>query len=143
MSEFLAADSENVVNEPDVGLTPLVDVVFQLLVFFILTSTFATPVLDVVLPQLSETQSNSESNAWRIELDAEGQLALEGQNVASDTFENLLTTLISEYPERRNAILAADEKADHGAVLELMQKLGNLGINQLYFEHTVGEGGMQ
>ncbi len=37
-------------EEVNIDLTPLIDVVFMLLIFFIMTTTFSKPVLDVILP---------------------------------------------------------------------------------------------
>ena len=37
-------------EEINIDLTPLIDVVFMLLIFFIMTTTFSKPVLDVILP---------------------------------------------------------------------------------------------
>lgn len=51
MNDDLFADAE-------IDLTPLIDVVFMLLVFFIMTTTFSRPVLDIVLPK-SETAEKS------------------------------------------------------------------------------------
>lgn len=47
----------------DIGLdiTPLIDVIFMLLIFFIMTTTFSKPVLDIVLPQ-SESAEDPASN---------------------------------------------------------------------------------
>ena len=41
-------------EEPSIDLTPLIDTIFMLLIFFIMTTTFSRPVLDIVLPASSE-----------------------------------------------------------------------------------------
>lgn len=46
-------------EEPDIDLTPLIDVVFMLLVFFIMTTTFSRPVLDIVLPKSEEAEKQA------------------------------------------------------------------------------------
>lgn len=48
---------ENIFDDAGIDLTPLIDVIFMLLVFFIMTTTFSRPVLDIVLPK-SETAAN-------------------------------------------------------------------------------------
>lgn len=47
-------------EEINIDLTPLIDVVFMLLIFFIMTTTFSKPVLDVILPE-SKTAESKES----------------------------------------------------------------------------------
>lgn len=44
-------------EEAGIDLTPLIDVVFMLLVFFIMTTTFSKPVLDIVLPRSEEAEA--------------------------------------------------------------------------------------
>lgn len=38
-------------DEPQIDLTPLIDCLFMLIIFFVLTMSFSKPVLEVVLPQ--------------------------------------------------------------------------------------------
>lgn len=44
-------------EEVNIDLTPLIDVVFMLLIFFIMTTTFSKPVLDVILPESKMAES--------------------------------------------------------------------------------------
>ena len=44
-------------EDASIDLTPVIDVIFMLLIFFIMTTTFSKPVLDIVLPA-SETSRN-------------------------------------------------------------------------------------
>ena len=44
-------------EEPRVDLTPLIDVIFMLVIFFVMTMTFSKPVLDVVLPAAKTPRS--------------------------------------------------------------------------------------
>ena len=39
-------------EDASIDLTPVIDVIFMLLIFFIMTTTFSKPVLDIVLPEL-------------------------------------------------------------------------------------------
>ena len=140
MSDFLGMeDAGHESVSPDPGLTPLVDVVFQLLVFFILTSTFASPALDIVLPQLSEDSNVETPDAWRVELDAAGNLAVDGESIPAERIESRFRTLVAATPERDTAIVAADTDVPHGRVLVLMQTLGRAGVRQLLFEHELRE----
>ncbi len=52
-------------EEINIDLTPLIDVVFMLLIFFIMTTTFSKPVLDVILPA-SKTAESKESQTQEI-----------------------------------------------------------------------------
>ncbi len=139
MNAFLGSETGAEEAAPDSGLTPLVDVVFQLLIFFILTSTFATPTLEVDLPELVESANVETPDAWRVELDAVGGLAVEGQSVPLKDIEATFRALIAKAPGRETAIVAADKGVAHGRVLEVMERLGKAGVHQLLFEHEAGE----
>lgn len=52
-------------EEVNIDLTPLIDVVFMLLIFFIMTTTFSKPVLDVILPA-SKTAESKETQTQEI-----------------------------------------------------------------------------
>ncbi|MDV7394607.1 biopolymer transporter ExbD, partial [Arthrospira platensis SPKY1] len=68
--------------EDTVELTPLIDVIFQLLVFFMLTSTFMLPTIDLSLPRLGgETQVVDSKDIPRLEVDSSGQIRLNGQPI--------------------------------------------------------------
>ena len=46
-----------------IDLTPLIDVVFMLLIFFIMTTTFSKPVLELVLPESENAEQQSKKEA--------------------------------------------------------------------------------
>lgn len=119
-------------EEPSVGLMPLIDVVFQLLVFFMLTSTFASPALELVLPQISHEAEPAEATAWQVELNAEGLLAVEGAPVDGE-IEGALKRILSVDTERKNAALRADAAVPHGRVTEVLQALSSAGIEHVFF----------
>jgi biopolymer transport protein ExbD len=122
-------------GSPESRLTPLIDVVFQLLVFFILTSTFANPALDIVLPQLAGETEAETVEAWRVELDAAGNLAVEGERIAVEDLDGVVRALVAGSPGRDAVVVAADAAVAHGRVLEVMQVLGEAGLRNLLFEH--------
>ncbi|MEM8710152.1 MAG: biopolymer transporter ExbD, partial [Planctomycetota bacterium] len=66
-----------------IELTPLIDVVFQLLVFFLLTSSFVQPSLRLDLPR-GATLDDPDPTPIIVEIDAEGQIAVDGEIVESD-----------------------------------------------------------
>ena len=61
-------------EEITVDLTPLIDVVFMLLIFFIMTTTFSKPVLEVILPQSENAeQQNKKETEILISITKEGK----------------------------------------------------------------------
>lgn len=118
---------------PDVGLTPLIDVVFQLLVFFLLTTTFALPALKIALPEIEPGVAATPENGLTIDIEASGAILVQGQSAAGGDWRQLLTA----QPEPATvALIRADREASYGKVSEVMQALGKAGIEQINFVHA-------
>ena len=61
----------------DINLTPLVDIVFILLIFFLITSTFVqSPGIDVNLPKAGSSTETRQAQSIVITVDENGQLIL-------------------------------------------------------------------
>ena len=82
-------------EEPSIDLTPLIDTIFMLLIFFIMTTTFSRPVLDILLPASGEAESSGERREQVISIKADGSLHYEGRQIT----ENDLDEVLAERPE--------------------------------------------
>ncbi len=77
--------------EADIDLTPLIDVVFMLLLFFILASTFSLPVLPVALPKAGTAERGADdSTRLVLTIDAEGILYHQAAPIAAQDVPGLL-----------------------------------------------------
>lgn len=78
-------------DEVGIDLTPLIDVVFMLLIFFIMTTTFSKPVLEIVLPEseMSEvpTQQNKEI---LVSVTKEGEIIYKNEAINQDKLAEIL-----------------------------------------------------
>lgn len=64
----------NLEDEPNVDLTPLIDVIFMLLIFFIMTTTFSRPVLDIILPSATQAEPVGDNSELVISIKEDGTL---------------------------------------------------------------------
>lgn len=103
-------------EDASIDLTPVIDVVFMLLIFFIMTTTFSKPVLDIILP-VSET---AEQPAERlpelvITITAEGKIFFNGAELGRADLSELLD-------ERQGNLLNlfVDEKAPFEAFVAVV-----------------------
>ena len=62
-------------DDLNVDLTPLIDVIFMLVIFFIMTMSFTLPVIDFNLPQSGTAQSESRTTTIRVSVDAHGNFS--------------------------------------------------------------------
>lgn len=115
----------------EVNLTPLIDIVFQLLIFFLITTTFVqNPGIDVELPKASAEPSRNEQESVIIAVTAEGRIVHQGQAVSP---EELTERLTEQHTQRQNAtiIVQADTHTPHGKVVEVMDLARRIGFRQL------------
>lgn len=86
--------------DADIDLTPLIDVVFLLIIFFVLASTFNKPVMDLILPESKTAQkgTTAEQRAdLMIQITKDGQILAENQAFSVDN----LAPLVALEPEAR------------------------------------------
>ena len=121
--------------EVSVNLTPLIDVVFLLLIFFMVSTTFTRESrLQVNLPEASAEAAPQEAIALEIVIDAGNRYAVNGRSLARQDLETLKQALrISAGDEDTNptVLISADAAASHQAVIRAMDAAGQLGFSQL------------
>ena len=83
-------------DEPQIDLTPLIDCLFMLIIFFVLTMSFSKPVLEVILPEATNAETSQARNELLVSVKADGTLYL---NAAPATIEEIARAL-DEAPER-------------------------------------------
>lgn len=108
-------------EDAGIDLTPLIDVIFMLLIFFIMTTTFSKPVLDIVLPSADTAEESPRKSAEMvISIKADGTVIHQEQAVDKDALNALLGTRKDELLN-----LFVDEKAPFDAfvgVVDLARK---------------------
>jgi biopolymer transport protein ExbD len=111
-------------------LTPLIDVVLMLVIFFLLTTTFAlSPGVQVDLPQGSSLQQPRESDAM-ITITKDGAVYFQDAQVSLETLQAVLQRAKSQQPRLR-VVIKADTLVQHGQVVEVMDMAKLVGIERL------------
>lgn len=115
----------------EVNLTPLIDIVFILLIFFLITSTFVTNEgIEVEKPSAGSSEELTASNSIAIAITKEGQYIHERQVFNPD---ELTERLKSYKTERADAtvIIQGDTQAQLGKVVELMDIARTAGFRDI------------
>lgn len=121
------------VEEPDVNLTPLIDVVFLLLIFFMVSTTFRKEVdLKIELPTASEA-SEAQDRRLEIAIDSLGRMYVNDQPIADDQPEALKMAIVDAVGDERDLpfVIRADGRTPHQAVVKAMDIAGLLGFRQI------------
>ncbi|KXJ52563.1 MAG: biopolymer transporter ExbD [Neptuniibacter sp. Phe_28] len=121
-------------EEVNVNLTPLIDVVFLLLIFFMVSTTFTKEThLEVDLPQASGDKSVSEEQVLEILITDEGNYSVNGKPLVNTQAETLRRALKELSGDKRDMplVITADAKTPHQAVVTAMDVSGQLGFSKL------------
>ena len=124
----MAREKAKIKQAEQLDLTPMIDVVFQLLIFFMVTAVFAiTPGLDIKLPEAETAQAPDKENLF-IVVDQDGNMKLNHKSV---TFANLKDELVSKRAILDNTtaiIIQGDERATHGQIVNIMDIAREVGL---------------
>jgi len=106
-----------------INIVPMIDVIFSILAFFIISTLYLTSSegLPVNLPSASTAQSQR-STELTITIKPDGQLALNREPIELDALEATVRSLV-EPNSSTLVIVNADEKVDHGQVVSVMDRL--------------------
>lgn len=119
----------------DIGLAPLIDVVFILLLFFVVTTTFTRETqLKVDLPEAaSGTPPEAEKKQLEVMIDTQGSYSLNDKALIKSDLATLMAALAKESGGDTSLplIISADGKTPHQAVITAMDAAGKLGFGHL------------
>lgn len=110
---------------PEINLTPMIDVVFAILTFFILASLLLTRSegIPVNLPSAkTATQQNQTPTKLTVTIDEQGKVSLDRQRVEVSQLATRVKALKGNKPELI-AIVNADRAVVHGQVITVMDEL--------------------
>jgi len=114
-----------------IDITPIIDTVFNLLIFFALSLNFiSTPGIKVQLPKSSAKEVALEPKDVRVVISEAGQLYLNEDAVTPQVLGEMLQKAAAKSPETR-VLIQADERVPHGRVVEVMDFARIAGLTRL------------
>jgi len=121
-------------DELDLNLTPLIDVVFLLLIFFMVSTTFEkTARLKVDLPQASAEAEQQPAEKIILGIDVEGRYYINDRQLVNTQLKTLKLALSKVAGDNREmpVVLRADAKTPHQAVVTAMDAASQVGLTRL------------
>jgi biopolymer transport protein ExbD len=116
-------------NLPQVPMEPLVDCVFLLLIFFMISNILKIPPpFRVELPE-SKARSEFERKRYSVYIHATGQISIDDQRM--ENLDQMLNYLLLKKKEIEVLIIRADKDAEHGFVVDVMEKAKQAEIDNL------------
>ncbi|QAR32928.1 biopolymer transporter ExbD [Geovibrio thiophilus] len=113
----------------DINITPLIDVVFLLLIFFMVSTSFiVSSSIDVDLPKAKGDPVEVKKNI-RISINSEGGIHINGVLYPDDKVAGILDSLKNESAEA-TVVIEADKSATHGKVVFVMDAARKTGFEK-------------
>lgn len=112
-------------TELSLEVTPLIDIVFLLLIFFVLNSQFEKlTTMELSLPKVNSNQLNELANEnLIIEINSAEEIILNGKRLSEFSYTSLNDFIINNYPENKKAVISADSDTKYQYLVTVMDVL--------------------
>lgn len=108
-------------TEQEINISPLIDIVFILLIFFMVSATFVKDYdLDINRPKASSSTASS-SKAIRVHIDSTGEVFIDGQPVRTWVVQNYVRDKLSNSSDS-TVLVIADEGVAAGKLIEVVDQ---------------------
>ena len=131
-------NSTSPVEEVNINLTPLIDVVFLLLIFFMVSTTFdTTSELKIKLPEASQNETTKAKQPLQLMIDAKGQFFLNARELSSQNAEALSFALQRVLDGAdRPIVIQSDAESPVQSLVTAMDVVARLGLTQVSIATT-------
>ena len=114
-------------DDLDINITPMLDIVFIMLIFFIVTTSFVKePGIDPQRP-VAETSEPKPRGNILIGVDTEGQIWMNNRRVELTDIRLLVEEAVNETPES-SAVVVSDQESPTGIVIDIMDQVRAGGV---------------
>ena len=120
-------------TELSLEVTPLIDIVFLLLIFFVLNSQFdKLTTMELSLPKVNSNQLNELTDEnLVIEINSAEELILNGERLNEFSYTFLNDFIINNYPNSKKAVISADSDTKYQYLVTVMDVLNNNNFNSV------------
>ncbi|MFO7821369.1 MAG: biopolymer transporter ExbD [Lentisphaeria bacterium] len=125
LSSVNVETSENV----DINLSPLIDMVFLLLIFFMVTTVFVEETGIKVQKPTASSVSQMEKESILLAIDSDGNIYFAKQKISPNSIRGLVARLTSE--KDRPVVLLADKYSDTGTVVKVIDQCRQAGAKNV------------
>ena len=122
-------------------ITPLVDIVLLVLIFFLVTATYSSvpQQIDVSLPETGITDRQVQTRL-RLFITADGNYRLQERRVSAEEITAALEEKMADAPEPAVLLISADRRVEYQVLIDLIEKARHAGIDNFGFEVTLRRG---
>nr|MBP3280892.1 biopolymer transporter ExbD [Treponema sp.] len=128
--EFLKHSEE----ELSINITSMIDVIFILLIFFMVSTQFKKASLPLDLPRSEETAESEQQDSTKVLAVNANQMELDGKIVSLEELEPILEKM---YSENQNLALSleCERTVEFERIVQILTKIQNAGISRIGIVH--------
>jgi biopolymer transport protein ExbD len=130
--------SSHIEEDANINLTPLIDVVFLLLIFFMVSTTFdTTSQLKISLPEASEQQTSMPPQKLNLLIDAKGNFFINSRELTNRKSATLKAALQRTMAgSKLPIVIQSDADSPVQSLVTAMDVVGQLGLTQVSIATT-------
>jgi biopolymer transport protein ExbD len=118
------------IEEAEINITPMLDIVFIMLIFFIVTASFTRETGVVVDKPLADQAAALRNGTILIAVRPSGDIWMESRQVEMNEVRQLVERAASENPEG-SVVIVADKGARIGTVTQVMDRVRLAGVESV------------
>ena len=119
----------------EINITPLTDIFLVLLIIMMVIA----PMLDqqglnLAVPEVvNQEQIAKDSKIMNFAVTDDNKYFFDGEEVSVENLENFISEKVKDYPD--GLLIQADDNAEHGAMVKLMDSARNVGVTSISLSH--------
>ncbi len=129
-------------EELELNITPLIDVVFLLLIFFMVSTTFDhESEMNITLPEASKEIAQAKPDAINVAIDGQSRIYVNEKELINSRISTIKEALYDIAADLEDApiIISADEEAPYQMVIRTMDAARQLGLIKITFATRINE----
>ncbi len=126
----------------ELNITPLIDVVFLLLIFFMVSTTFdQKSEVNITLPKASKEIAHAKPDAINVAIDAQSRIYVNQKELINSRISTIKEALYDIAADLEDApiIISADEETPYQIVIRTMDAARQLGLIKITFATRINE----
>ncbi|MFA5082164.1 MAG: biopolymer transporter ExbD [Hydrogenophilaceae bacterium] len=123
-------------DEPEINLIPLIDVLLVILIFLMITTTYARfSELQINLPEAKGDSAKEVPVQIAVDVDATGNYRVDNVGLAGQDIESLADAMVRTAADRKDpvVVISADALATHQSVVRVMDAARRVGFTHVTF----------
>ena len=137
LRNYLTRKKAHTDSEIDINLTPMLDVVFILLIFFIVTASFVNETGINITPARA-TSATPQQATLQIGIDRHGDITVDNRTIDIRTLQNMLNSIYLQNPQS-SVIIVADKASNNASLVKVLDSISRAGIENIAIAAEVDE----